>query len=327
MPLLRLISLALPCKRLYLQLALVCLAGSFSINTCASEQKGNIRLALSGDATRVSIDDDIDVSGKSMNAIYRALDMTSHNSYRVPLAEADIKANPILKAFTQLRRKDKNRSESRSNAVIIGQGDCHLLLSTSGHSLLDTEYNSLTTPRQVEVKLNKVWTRALELSAPQNLSSQSDEWQDWGLIIVKKPRCTPYPSTKTRAFNKTELKACQARVQLACFHPDRPQYRKQLQLEQGCSLLISNKPAVQSSPNIGKENWAGYFSCKQSQGASGCAPLCELNGELRNMGVLSKSLQGREETVIPQRVGAFRVVSGDYYQAILQLANKYDIRL
>lgn len=299
-----------------------------------SKDKDTITLRLLPGKNRVAINDDIDVSKKSISAIYHALDLVSHNSYRIPLGISDIEANPLLGAFVQLRRDDKNFSQSHSNAAIIGQSRCHLLLSTAGHSLLDTEYNNLTTPQQVEVQLKPgEWTKALQLYAPKALSSQSDEWQDWGLVIVRKPICAPYPSLVTKPVSKAELQACQGRVQLACFHPDRPLFKDQIQLEQGCSVLMSNQPKRAAAglqtrnTQQHKDNWVAYFSCKQSKGASGCAPVCELGGELRNLGVFSKSIQGSQETVVPQRVGAFRVVSGDYYQAIQVLAKQYSIQL
>ena len=290
-----------------------------------ADEPSDYSIAVDSKQSPVRIDLPLVTGDLAMDEIYRALDIVSHNSYRILLSDIDLGSNPVLGSFVQLKRTDKSGAVSRSNAAVIEQTDCHYLLSTAGHSLLDTEYRSPVPAHKIEVFLGGRWRKALETVFAESFTERSDEWQDWALFVVKKPHCRRVPAQTSKPLTEGELRACQHRVQFACYHPDRIEAENRLQLEQDCSMILAAGSEADKR-DFKSDDWAGYFSCKQTQGSSGCSAFCQLNGELRHLGVFSKGYKRDGETMIPQRVGGFRLFSGEYAEALARLRAKYQAK-
>lgn len=268
-----------------------------------------------------------DSGGAGIERIFDALEQASPRTRRQPL-EAGATAPVDLAVFTRLQRRNSNGRISDSNAVIVAANSCHLVAAAAGHSVLDHRYDRPVARGALRLLLpDGQWATADAVITPPDLHWDSDERNDWALLVVRHPDCSfaednhrdaPHPYLPTGAISRPQLQHCRDRgVQLLCHHFDQGRDQGRLMREVGCALQTRHYDSA------GQINSTGYFSCKVDGGASGCAVLCEQGDRWINLGIFSRGLQRHDRPANPQPAGAFRVYDGELWQALKALKEKY----
>ncbi len=261
----------------------------------------------------------------TLEQIYLELEPLSEKTRRRHVSTFDAPVD--LSVFTRLRRDKGNGRRAYSNATLIAGGHCYWIASVAGHSVLDQSYSRLANRNDIELMLpDGSWANPVEIVASPTLSWESDEMDDWALLVIQAPRCAfddsqqfsqPLPHIHTEALNVDNLASCARNVQMLCYHFDQPGRDGQRMLERDCEMRHLASDTQSGS--------AGYISCKVDSGVSGCSPVCVRDGLWLNLGVFSKGLQRHRSNSHPQPVGAFRVMDGDIYATLAKLKNKYSI--
>lgn len=261
----------------------------------------------------------------SLEQIFLELEPLSEHTRRREISTLD--APVELSVFTRLRRSKSNGREAYSNATLIAGGHCYWIASAAGHSVLDQRYSRLANRDDIEVMLpDGSWANPIEIASSPALSWNSEEIDDWALLVLLSPRCafddskqfsSVLPHIQSPALSRENLESCASNVQMLCYHFDQDRVEGQRMLERDCQM--------RHRPDEGLNGSTGYISCKVDYGVSGCSPVCVQNGLWLNLGVFSKGLQRHRSNTHPQQVGAFRVIDGEFAEALLTLKQKYGI--
>lgn len=261
----------------------------------------------------------------SLEQIFLELEPLSEQTQRRQINTLE---SPVeLSVFTRIRRHKSNGHKAYSNATLIAGGHCYWIASAAGHSVLDQRYSKMANRGDIEVRLpDGSWTNPVEIVSSPVLGWNSDEVDDWALLVLLAPRCAfddskrfsePLPHIQTGALSRENLESCASNVQMLCYHFDQNLAEGQRMLERDCQM--------RHRPDEGLNGSTGYISCKVDYGVSGCSPVCVQNGLWLNMGVFSKGLQRHRSNSHPQPVGAFRVMDGEINTALATLKKKYGI--
>ncbi|WP_372782987.1 hypothetical protein [Litorivivens sp.] len=255
--------------------------------------------------------------------IYLTLESASENTRRRRISVVEAPVDPAV--FTRLRRVKSNGRESFSNATLIAGGDCYWIASTAGHSVLDQRFSRLANRADIEVELpDGSWVNPEEIAASPRLSWNSDEIDDWALLVLRAPRCqfndtlrfaSTLPYLPTQPLDRQVLDQCRRDVQFMCYHFDQGVSKGQRMLEENCELLSIERT----------EGHTGYASCKVDYGVSGCSPVCIRGDVWINLGVFSKGLKRHASDTFPQPVAGFRVMDGEIADVLRELKRKYKL--
>lgn len=264
-----------------------------------------------------------DTSSVELERVFLQLETASNNTKRREISSIDAPVDPAV--FTRLKRIKSNGRESYSNATLIAANHCYWIASTAGHSVLDHRFSRLTNRGDVSVQVpGGDWLNPVEIIASPNLEWNSDEIDDWALLVLRAPRCEfddsrsfadTLPHLPTRQLNGAELSACRDQVQFMCYHFDQGKKAGQRMLEDNCQLLSIER----------EQGRTGYASCKVDYGVSGCSPVCVLGEVWINLGVFSKGLMRHRSDSYPQPVAGFRMMDGEILGALEGLKQKYGI--
>lgn len=261
----------------------------------------------------------------SLEQIFLELEPLSEQTRRRQISTLE---SPVeLSVFTRVRRNKSDGRKAYSNATLIAGGHCYWIASVAGHSVLDQRYSKRVNRGDIEVMLpDGSWTNPVEIVSSPALNWNSDEVDDWALLVLLAPRCAfddskrfsePLPHIQTDALSRANLDNCAHNVQMLCYHFDQNRAEGQRMLERDCQM--------RHRPDEGLNGSTGYISCKVDYGVSGCSPVCVQNGLWLNLGVFSKGLQRHRSDSHPQPVGAFRVMDGEINTALATLKEKYGI--
>lgn len=264
---------------------------------------------------------------KSVEQLYLELEplslQTRRHSQDLALADAPVD----LSVFTRLRRSNSNGREVFSNATLIAGGQCHWIASAAGHSVLDHRFSRPTSRGDIAVRLpDGSWVNPLEIVTSPSLSWNSEEIDDWALLVLPAPRCqfdsnqrfaSNLPALPTAPVTRQTLDRCVARVQMLCYHFDQGEDQGKRMLENNCRMRHRRDESASGT--------TGYMSCKVDYGVSGCSPVCRLDSQWLNLGVFSKGLKRHGSSTHPQPVGAFRVIDGELAEALAGLRQKYGL--
>ena len=208
-----------------------------------------------------------------------------------------------LSVFTRLRRQKSNGNQAYSNATLIAGGDCYWIASAAGHSVLDQRYSRLANRDDVEVMLpDGSWANPVEMTGSAGLGWDSEEVDDWALLVLLSPRCAfddsrqfaePLPHIQSGPLSFDNLQNCTSKVQMLCYHFDQRQADGLRMLERDCQMRHRRDESDNGS--------TGYISCKVDYGVSGCSPVCVQDGIWLNLGVFSKGLQRHRADADQQR--------------------------
>ncbi|WP_372777834.1 hypothetical protein [Litorivivens sp.] len=275
-----------------------------------------ISLPLQADKISVGETDSIE-----LERVFLQLESASPRTKRRVVSSVDAPLNPDV--FTRLRRTKSNGREAFSNATLIAANHCYWIASTAGHSVLDQRFSKLANRGDVAVQLpDGEWVNPVEIVTSPDLEWNSDEIDDWALLVLRAPRCQyddsqqfsqALPFLPTRSLNERELSACQQQVQFMCYHFDQGEKAGLRMLEDNCQLLSIKR----------EEGRTGYASCKVDYGVSGCSPVCVLGELWINLGVFSKGLMRHRSDSYPQPVAGFRMMDGEIMQTLEGLKQKY----
>ncbi len=275
-----------------------------------------ISLPLQADKISVGETDSIE-----LERVFLQLESASPRTKRRVVSSVDAPLNPDV--FTRLRRTKSNGREAFSNATLIAANHCYWIASTAGHSVLDQRFSKLANRGDVAVQLpDGEWVNPVEIVTSPDLEWNSDEIDDWALLVLRAPRCQyddsqqfsqALPFLPTRSLNERELSACQQQVQFMCYHFDQGEKAGLRMLEDNCQLLSIKR----------EEGRTGYASCKVDYGVSGCSPVCVLGELWINLGVFSKGLMRHRSDSYPQPVAGFRMMDGEIMQTLEGLKKKY----
>ena len=256
-----------------------------------------------------------------LERVFLQLESASSRTKRRVISSVDAPLNPDV--FTRLRRTKSNGREAFSNATLIAASHCYWIASTAGHSVLDQRFSKLANRGDIAVLLpDGEWVNPVEIVTSPDLEWNSDEIDDWALLVLRAPRCQyndslqfsqALPFLPTHSLNDRELSACQQRVQFMCYHFDQGEKTGLRMLEDNCQLLSIER----------EEGRTGYASCKVDYGASGCSPVCVLGDVWINLGVFSKGLMRHRSDSYPQPVAGFRMMDGEIMRTLEGLKQKY----
>ncbi len=248
---------------------------------------------------------------------YHELAETSRDS--APAAYGDEAATVTW--VTPLRKRNGNGSIGRANASLLAAGDCHLIYTTTAHTLMDSGYRYRLPPQALEIRLkDNRWHPALQLVTSAKQQRRDDESIDWGLIVLRLPECNgaAYAPLVSEKVDGRTMALCNGHVEMSCFHIDGDD--AVLMREQHCALQSEHRLTE------GDPHRIGYMSCDQREGVSGCAPVCRLDGRARALGVFNYGLRASGSTETDQQVGIFRALDGEYYRALEALKESYNLR-
>jgi hypothetical protein len=271
-----------------------------------------------------------DEPAHSFEQIFLELEPLSKQTRRrqINTLESPALVSPVeLSVFTRLRRSKSAGRQGYSNATLIAGGHCYWIASAAGHSVLDQRYSRIASRGDIEVMLpNGSWANPIEMAASEALNWNSGEVDDWALLVLLAPRCAfddtqtfsqPLPHINSPAINQVNLENCADSVQMLCYHFDQNVAVGQRMLERDCHMRHRSDEGLNGS--------TGYISCKVDAGVSGCSPVCVQSGGWLNLGVFSKGLQRHRSDTHPQQVGAFRIIDGEFADALSALKLKYGI--
>lgn len=261
----------------------------------------------------------------SLEQIFLELEPLSEHTRRREIST--LEAPVELSVFTRLRRSKSNGRQGYSNATLVAGGHCYWVASAAGHSVLDQRYSRLANRDDIEVMLpDGSWANPIEIVGSSNLNWNSHEVDDWALLVLLSPRCAfddrqqfanPLPHIQSGLLSAEKLEQCTSNVQMLCYHFDQERAEGLRMLERDCEMRHRRDEGLGGS--------TGYISCKVDYGVSGCSPVCVQDGVWLNLGVFSKGLQRHRSNNHPQQVGAFRVIDGEFAEALLTLKKKYGI--
>lgn len=276
-----------------------------------------------------------DKQERSYEQIFLELEPLSEHTRRRRISTLDSadKGAPALESpvelsvFTRLRRNKSTARHAYSNATLVAGGNCYWVASAAGHSVLDHRFSRLANRGDIAVMLpDGSWANPVEITGSKALDWNSEEVDDWALLVLRAPRCAfddsqqfsqALPHIKSPALNQAELDNCADNVQMLCYHFDQDMTEGQRMLERNCQMRHRSDEGLHGS--------TGYISCKVDAGVSGCSPVCVQNGNWLNLGVFSKGLQRHRSDTHPQQVGAFRIIDGEFADALSALKRKYGI--
>lgn len=270
------------------------------------------------------------INDASLQSLYHRLLNASDQTQPYPVSAQEQIQYPLFGAFTQLRRADNGHFNSYSNAALIAQSRCHVLAATAGHSLLDPVRGYPVSLSRIELRLpSGDWIKPVEKHHPKTLNPESLEYSDWALLVLPKPQCPPIsssraswyalPSLRIEPVTEELFEKCQSRVEMICYHPDKSSegIKNTLMREAGCSI---DAPRDHGEPAV------ALTSCKQSQGVSGCAVSCSVDGTVLSLGIFTQGLRPAGSESAQQKVGAFRLMNGELWQAIRAIMKRYGMR-
>lgn len=266
----------------------------------------------------------------TLQSLYHSLLSASDQTQPYPVSAEEQIQYPLFSAFTQLRRADNGHFNSYSNASLIAQSRCHVLVTTAGHSLLDPVRGYPVSLSRIEVRLpSGEWIKPVEKHHPKALSPESLEYSDWALLVLRKPTCPAISSPKMSWYKLPTLdiepvtadlfERCRNSVQMICYHPNANSDRSSATLmrEAGCTIDASREQGQAA---------VALTSCKQSQGVSGCSVNCSMGGQILSLGIFTQGLRPAGSESAQQKVGAFRLINGELWQAIDTVLSRYDMR-
>ncbi len=268
------------------------------------------------------------VDGLSLERVYLELEAASGDTRRRSVSTVDAPVD--TRVFTRLKRLKSNGREAYSNATLIAANHCYWIASTAGHSVLDHRYSRLANRGDLALELpDGSWANPVEIIASPRLDWNSDEIDDWALLVLRAPHCTfndgPFddgntssavlPHLPTKALDVETLSACRNNVQFLCYHFDQNEAQGQRMLEENCSLLSLKRETGRTA----------YASCKVDYGVSGCSPVCVQGNLWINLGIFSKGLKRHGSASYPQPVAGFRVMDGELVETLNRLKGKYQI--